>query len=299
MQLSSNISKLFRHIDKIKQIKERPQVINVVLTLTSNCTQNCPFCYVSKRKKGTLELEDIKNFIACVMPLSVDISGGEPTIVPYINELIYWLDEWNIKIGLITNGSRLENLEAEAIKKLSWLRVSINNYIDGFSKIYIPEIPENVKFGGQYIYHFGSPKPDKLKYKLDYFWEQNPRFEYIRVVEDVTSDLPIPEEFLKYNNGKYIIEHKIPRKEYRGICRLGYLKPVIEPDGAVFSCAGNVDPIERHKSTDDGYIGTIKEPEKLLKYKDIWVNCEYCSSQDKINFIEQILKDKVEHEEFI
>lgn len=301
MEITSNKNKLLRHIDNIKKIRSEPRPINVMIDVTTKCNLHCPFCYVSGRPRThDLNLEEIKHFLGVIKPLSVDISGGEPTLWPHINEFIEWLHKKEIKIGLITNGVLLNRIDIKNLNKLSWLRISINEYLDKEfpPTLVIPDgLNMNVFLGGQYIYHPGSPPYFILLEKLEEFQEKYPRFLYIRVSEDVTSTVEIFDEEL---NWEYPVFKRIIPRLYEGECFMGWIKPLVEANGKVYACAGNIDVKVGDKIENDcSFIGTIKEPEKLLNYKPKIVQCKYCKSYDKNQFIKTILAPKVLHEEFI
>jgi len=108
--------------------------ISINLDLTSACNYSCPFCVDSRLINAgkTLALEDIKKLIDTLHShglLSVIlIGGGEPTLHPDFEAVVETIKNKGIQIGIVTNGSRLEKIEAIAgrLEEKDWIRISID-----------------------------------------------------------------------------------------------------------------------------------------------------------------------------
>ena len=108
--------------------------ISINLDLTSACNYSCPFCVDSRLINAgkTLALEDIKKLIDPLHShglLSVIlIGGGEPTLHPDFEAVVETIKSKGIQIGVATNGSRLEKIEAIAdrLEEKDWVRISID-----------------------------------------------------------------------------------------------------------------------------------------------------------------------------
>jgi len=108
--------------------------ISINLDLTSACNYSCPFCVDSRLINAGkfLALEDIKKLIDTLYShglLSVIlIGGGEPTLHPDFEAVVETIKSKGIQIGIATNGSRLEKVEAVAdrFKEKDWVRISID-----------------------------------------------------------------------------------------------------------------------------------------------------------------------------
>jgi MoaA/NifB/PqqE/SkfB family radical SAM enzyme len=166
-KIRSNLKKLYRHLDNILNMRfGKSQPISLVIDLTGKCDWNCKFCYIKNRDK-TIELDYKKliNFIDVVKPLSVELTGGEPCLYSKINELVLYLFSRRIKIGFFTNGQQFWRLHYPNV--LSWVRVSINKYIDENKEFTDPPYPK--KIGYSYIVHENSPHDwkDRIS-KFDY-----------------------------------------------------------------------------------------------------------------------------------
>ncbi len=116
--------------------RELPMVspVSINLDLTSACNFSCPFCVDSKliNAGGSLTLEDVKKTIDTLHShglLSVIlIGGGEPTLHRDFGEIVRYLKSKRLQLGVATNGSRLEKIEAVAgvLEEKDWIRISID-----------------------------------------------------------------------------------------------------------------------------------------------------------------------------
>jgi MoaA/NifB/PqqE/SkfB family radical SAM enzyme len=108
--------------------------ISINLDLTSACNFSCPFCVDSRLINAgkTLVLEDVKETIYTLHShglLSVIlIGGGEPTLHKDFGEIVRYIKSKKLQIGIVTNGSRLEKIEAIVgeLKEKDWIRISID-----------------------------------------------------------------------------------------------------------------------------------------------------------------------------
>ena len=108
--------------------------ISINLDLTSACNFSCPFCVDSKliNTRKSLTMEEVKKTIDTLHShglLSVIlIGGGEPTLHKDFEEIVRTIKSKRIQIGIVTNGSRLEKIEAvvEELKEKDWIRISID-----------------------------------------------------------------------------------------------------------------------------------------------------------------------------
>jgi len=83
------------------------------LSLTGKCNRGCSYCIVKKfinnpEYPDRLEKDDLLKFFKDILPGDlVEITGGEPTLVPWLEELIEFFDSKDVLIVLRTNGFRL------------------------------------------------------------------------------------------------------------------------------------------------------------------------------------------------
>jgi MoaA/NifB/PqqE/SkfB family radical SAM enzyme len=122
--------------------------ISINLDLTSACNFSCPFCVDSKLINAgkNLALEEVKKTINTLHShglLSVIlIGGGEPTLHKDFGEIVRYIKSKRLQIGIVTNGSRLEKIEAvvEELKEKDWIRISIDAAREGvFKELHLPK----------------------------------------------------------------------------------------------------------------------------------------------------------------
>jgi MoaA/NifB/PqqE/SkfB family radical SAM enzyme len=122
--------------------------ISINLDLTSACNFSCPFCVDSKLINAgkNLALEEVKKTINTLHShglLSVIlIGGGEPTLHKDFGEIVRYIKSKRLQIGIVTNGSRLEKIEAvvEELREKDWIRISIDAAGEGvFKELHLPK----------------------------------------------------------------------------------------------------------------------------------------------------------------
>ena len=291
-ELRSNIKKLWRHLQYILNIENEPRPICLVLHLTSKCNLDCDFCYIKNRDRThELDYDKLINFISVIKPKSVQLTGGEPTLYPKIDELIYFLYANNCKIGMFTNGKELWRCKFFGF--LNWLRISINYYIDNDKEFVDPSNPK--KLGYVYIKHENSP--DGWEERINKFADSHSG-SYLKVAPDINYLTTInPWLFRSF---KVIIQKTHSTKYYKGKCYMGFLKPYLNADGLVYPCINTVDPKTRIRDKSKA-ITTIDRPQDLLNfdvpYKEM--NCKNCGLWDRNEFIKYIKKRRIEDEDFL
>lgn len=111
----------------------------VQFELTSGCNQKCIFCYnvwkegCSKEDSITLSKGEQLKVIDKIIEneiFDIIISGGEPLLVPWLEELIKKCSEAKMYITLITNGALMTPERAKSLKKagLDDMQISIHHY---------------------------------------------------------------------------------------------------------------------------------------------------------------------------
>ena len=125
--------KIQKYPDKMNYLFNRHKtLITIELDLTNNCDNKCPMCSGVKDKLAQLNFEQIKKLIDEFADefdgKSVIVSGGgEPTIHPNFVEILYYIKNKGIKIGLNSNGYSLNEEKARAIIDCcSYFRISLD-----------------------------------------------------------------------------------------------------------------------------------------------------------------------------
>lgn len=212
---------------------------------TESCNLACPFCSVGERGNQSLDYEAIRQTVAYFKRLGLRAAilsgGGEPLLYDHIDDLIRFLSDSGLEMGLITNGTLLERLEPELLSAFSWIRISMNS-IEQVSNINIPDLPPWVTLGFSYIWH-RKTKPETLDEirKL----AKAHGAEYARLLPDC--NLPEDEfratqekikQYINHTGSPFFFQHKEPGQART--CYLGAVHPVLYADGYIYPCDSNV-----------------------------------------------------------
>ena len=109
-------------------------VISINLDLTTGCDHACGHCVddlvINSGKK--LAFEEVKQSIDTLhkqgLRSVILIGGGEPTLYPQFGEVVAYLKERKIQVGIVSNGGHGEKIIAIAdlLQKGDWVRFSID-----------------------------------------------------------------------------------------------------------------------------------------------------------------------------
>jgi len=134
-QVASTNARLFSHRDRLNEIWDEKKIrpITIHLAPTNRCNLDCSFCSTKYRKdQNTLQeipIAEAKQIVDIYKNLglkSVEITGGgDPTMYPHLEELIFYIREAGLGLGMITNGLRLNRIAEDALKSLDWMRISL------------------------------------------------------------------------------------------------------------------------------------------------------------------------------
>lgn len=303
-KFTSTTSKLLQNLDRLQEMRQgkfRP--ISIQLAPTDKCNLNCVFCSVKEREMKELSFEECKQTLNSFKKLgakTVEITGGgDPTIYPYINELIAYAGELNYQIGMISNGAVLKkNVAEESLEKLTWLRISLNS-LDYVKEIDL-SIPDNITLGFSYVWNDYS-SIEKLNLVKQY--QEKYRAKYVRIVPDCL-DVHKKEQYIndiqplidKYPNFFFQQkEHLVPHR-----CWMGYIKPFVNSDGYIYHCSAN--PLLSRKFNDKFRLGHITEIEKIWESPAAFNTCDCvegkCFFKEHNDLIEQVLLN-IDHKDFI
>lgn len=113
--------------------------LHAQVELTSGCTYDCFFCYNIWKSRTPVQHISLSNhqarFVASELIrcriFSVVLSGGEPTLKNYLPELTEIFSSSNIKVSMITNGSRLTIPLLKRLKSngLQYVQISMHHYL--------------------------------------------------------------------------------------------------------------------------------------------------------------------------
>lgn len=104
----------------------------ITLELTNQCNFMCTHCYKDSNPDNLRRLpyEEVKWIIDNFSGKSycLGLSGGEPCLHPYVNEILLYANEKNMSTRLITNLSSLSKIKDEALKSIGLLQFTLYGY---------------------------------------------------------------------------------------------------------------------------------------------------------------------------
>lgn len=202
-------------------IGEGLRPVHAFIYPSNNCNLTCGFCCCSRedRSAAPMSLDLYADIIRQVQPLAVTYGGGgEPTLNPDFESMIAWTRERfpRIKLGLMTNGTRLNRYSGAFWREFNWIRISMDPtrgaapVLDhpGLSYVWIDAVGEG---GGSQ----GETPGDAILQGLKSM-EATGKIRNLRIEGDI-------HEATGYERGT--------KK-----CYMPMLRPVFAPDGAVYAC---------------------------------------------------------------
>ena len=100
------------------------------LAISYICNQKCSFCPCTKEEKKFkyMDFQEVKDSVFRLKEelgiMEVVLSGGEPTLHPNFFDIISYLDSMNIKITLLSNAEKLDDINF--VREIS-NRINSNN----------------------------------------------------------------------------------------------------------------------------------------------------------------------------
>ena len=134
-EYAPGLHKFVQHLDHIQKMKDGKIVapIHVSIWPTIRCNFNCSYCCCrnSNRTDPDLDFDSYSNAIDVLAKYgtkAIEFSGGgEPLMWTDFPNAVHYAFNKGLKVSLITNGSYLLLTPLETLKKLSWLRVSVQS----------------------------------------------------------------------------------------------------------------------------------------------------------------------------
>jgi MoaA/NifB/PqqE/SkfB family radical SAM enzyme len=318
-QYTSNLAKLVKHLDKLKDVQSGKPVgpVMVHLALTNRCNLNCSYCCYGGRDKGQeLTKEQAFNIIDQFDILGTKgleiTGGGDPLLHPDINEIVRYGKRAGMSIGLITNGIAYEKFSEW--NKLDWIRISSHalNYNNPDLQVKFREAIQTAQevpgldVGSVHIYTGSDIALESVVLFMEHY----------KVPTRITPDLTKSPEWIKTNmehagdllknkfNAKYsfISDFNIKFSRENNNCWMHLVKPYIHPDGNVYVCPGasfspenfcNVDPKYKLCSIED-IVKTYTDT-KNVKAKDY--DCRFCKYQVQNELFNDITRE-TNHNDF-
>lgn len=130
---SSNHAKLLKHMDRLIDIQtgKRPRPVMFHMSPCNPCNLTCSFCcFANRAMKEMLTVEQMKSAIDQFWDLGVRgmefTGGGEPTLHPKLDEIIEYGYNKGFKMGICTNGSRLDKIKNWNM--MTWVRLGMYSF---------------------------------------------------------------------------------------------------------------------------------------------------------------------------
>lgn len=274
---------------------------------TNKCPLNCTFCSCKKRDKSLeLSADEINDIIVKCGPelRSVTITGvGDPFAHKEIDKIIKLFDNYNIPIGVVTNGVLLKDINR--LDTATWVRFSVYNenldvlrrLLDTAGEAFYCDI------GYSFVFSNENTVEDNISIikalgRMSY----SPLVTHIRVVDDILNPT-MTDEVIDQIKGlgypKIIVQPRSKYTEGMRECSISLLKPVIAADGYIYSCCG-VQYAQDPPAEDlpaSMRMGHWTEINEIWKYQMMFdgskcVKCYYSQYNNFINSIQINLKHK-------
>lgn len=122
-------------INEFASVRERFKKFKIetaYLHLSYKCNLNCEYCY-NKEKINTcseISIEQWKNVLNVLKNTGthkIMLTGGEPTLYPYFNDVVKYAVEQGLTIQVLTNGTTLGELDKQVIEMVSLFIVSLDS----------------------------------------------------------------------------------------------------------------------------------------------------------------------------
>lgn len=119
-----------------------PQYIDLMIIGT--CNMNCPFCFGPRHEIPQMPTDSVKKLLSSLSSLGVKgvvFTGGEPTLIKNLPEILSFAKQCGLKTVLSTNGLefyRNRNFMIDCIKYLDWISFPIDAYSEDISEIMRP-----------------------------------------------------------------------------------------------------------------------------------------------------------------
>lgn len=249
-KFTSTGNKLMHNPEWLSRVIDKQQImpLSIECAPESRCNLRCSYCSNKDRKTDeTLSADFLLPILEGMRALGTKTiqwtGGGEFLIHPEANTLIKECHKMGYQMGMITNGTMFQNLEKEALDKLTWIRVSLN--IEAMSRIKIPEVSARTTLGFSFVAtdHFEEYMAGEFKMINDFVLKHNPA--YVRIVPNcLEDDVTQVANNIKYSKivkgwgSPYFYQTKEFRRPDK--CWWSLAKPFLLHDGFYYPCSSVV-----------------------------------------------------------
>ena len=303
---TSNLTKLLKHLDKMQDLQNGIPISPVMihLAITGRCNLRCSYCCYGGRNKGEeLTWEQISSCIEQFTSLGtkgIEITGsGEPLLHPFVNQTAILIKERGASVGLITNGTLVNNFHHWDL--LDWARISFHIYNHGGTlDKQIEHVKSRMKgnVGGVYIWTKGSETVFRKIVDTVDRYEMPTRItpDLTQGVDWIRTEMPRVAELVKGFGSRFafVSDFNIKIDRLHDLCFMHLIKPYIHSDGNIYVCPGASFSPENFCNVDRKYFlcsieditKTYSDPKNILaKHFD----CAFCKYQMQNEFIADVL----------
>ena len=129
-----------KSLDEVLALAEAPELspVSINLDLTTACNYRCDHCVDMDILNTGIRYDDDRLFEALTrmqergLRSVIVIGGGEPTLYPRFAEIIRHMKALRLKVGIVSNGSRLDKIleVADVFEAEDWVRLSLDSGSD-------------------------------------------------------------------------------------------------------------------------------------------------------------------------
>jgi hypothetical protein len=213
---------------------------------TNRCNLACTFCSCAAEDRSVeMTIADARRYILSLVQAGMKAvtitGGGEPLMHPDIVSILAEFHSYGIEIGLVTNGLLLHTIDPEALRLLTWCRISHDDgrMFDPPYRVRLAAVRERVPIDWSFSYVVSkNPLISRIQRVINF--ADGLAFTHVRLVADLTDPDAVPMDAVAsdiYNIGNVIIQRRNDPDTGRG-CYVAYLRPVIAADGSVYRCCG-------------------------------------------------------------
>lgn len=296
--------------------KVRPYHIQFVPT--NRCNANCSWCSFNKAdKKLEMEIGDIIKIIDYFKNLGTKAititGGGEPTMHPKIREIIQYIHDNDIEVGLVTNGLLWSKKHVDMSIEdslLTWVRVSIIdpegkndcnriiNFINNF-----PSTNVGISFT---VVRNTNLKTAKRICEIANDFVNITHIRFVQNVYDIEDDsMTMVKKVCANITNKALFLWRKDFKRGAKECLVSLLKPVIDVTGYIYPCCGVQYARNEKKPEDSDWQKDIPNKFIMCYWKDFHKTevfngliCKKCY-YDNYNKILQCMINKPIHGNFL
>ncbi len=198
------LSRLKEYVKWQKALRQGPEIempnltpISINLDLTTACNFRCDHCIdldvINSKEKFDHRklLASLENMIDRGLRSVTLIGGGEPTLYPWFPEIVKFLKNHGVQIGIVSNGSRgkILAIAAKYLKKehKDWMRFSVDAGTDStWQKIHKPLSNITLEEVCEWAPTIHAVNPNlPIGYSFLIVWEKSENSKKIKIVPNV------------------------------------------------------------------------------------------------------------------